>query len=170
MRVRRPVFDRFWRKVDSSGGPDACWPWQGSTAHAFGYGCFRERGRTYTTHRFALHLVTGESLDTKRQALHSCDNPPCCNPAHLRWGSQKENIADAMERGRWSSPPPSKPGRKPSTVGEANPRARTTEADVRAFRSDVDAGMPVAAAARKYGMGKTQAHSIAKRQTWRHVA
>jgi hypothetical protein len=33
-------------------------------------------------------------------ALHSCDNPPCINPAHLRWGTSEENIADMVLRDR----------------------------------------------------------------------
>ena len=31
-------------------------------------------------------------------ALHSCDNPPCCNPTHLRWGTISENTREAFER------------------------------------------------------------------------
>lgn len=46
-----------------------------------------------------LELVTGEESDG-RFALHSCDNPPCVNPAHLRWGSHADNMTDAADRGR----------------------------------------------------------------------
>jgi hypothetical protein len=37
--------------------------------------------------------------------LHHCDNPPCCNPLHLYAGTQRQNIHDAIARGRFSPPP-----------------------------------------------------------------
>lgn len=44
---------RFWRKVDKSGGPDACWPWLAST-HPGGYGQFYDaRNKPIYAHRFA---------------------------------------------------------------------------------------------------------------------
>jgi hypothetical protein len=36
-------------------------------------------------------------------ALHSCDRPQCCNPAHLRWGTVTENMQDKIQRGRFKS-------------------------------------------------------------------
>lgn len=161
MTRRRPVFDRFWPKVDSSGGDDACWPWLGSTGHGFGYGCFRDRGRTYMAHRFALHLVTGEPLDTPLQALHSCDNPPCVNPAHLRWGTQKENIADARDRGRWS-PPPANPGRTTNH--------KLTPAQVAEIRRRVSQGETQAAMCREFGMTSGAISLIVNRKLWKRVA
>lgn len=50
-------------------------------------------------HRFSYELATGEDI-TGLFVLHSCDNPPCCNPAHLRVGTQKDNMADARAKGR----------------------------------------------------------------------
>lgn len=55
--------------------------------------------------RVALMLSTGIT-DPSLHALHSCDNPPCINPDHLRWGNPKENHQDSVDRNRDSSPPP----------------------------------------------------------------
>ncbi len=93
------VVERFWSKVDRSGGPDACWPW---TAHRGSDGY----GKTWTghckimAHRFALELTDGPATFEGAEAMHACDNRPCCNPAHLRWGTRRENAADMVAKGR----------------------------------------------------------------------
>lgn len=94
-----PEFQWFWELIDQSDGPDACWPWLGERV-ANGYGCTYIKSRRVLAHRMALMLSMGEPPDGKPQALHSCDNRPCCNPAHLRWGTPADNIADCVERGR----------------------------------------------------------------------
>lgn len=81
-------------------GPDECWPWRGSTRknrRGVPYGKLKVDGRTLYAHRVALEL-SGVRLTA--QSLHSCDNTLCCNPAHLRNGTQRENVADAMGKGR----------------------------------------------------------------------
>ena len=103
---RRPLADRFWEKVDTSGGPDACWPWTaGRTTRSHGpsvyyYGLIRagdgER-RILLAHRVALMLDTGE-MPEDRDACHTCDNTLCCNPAHLFWGSHRENMLDYIRK------------------------------------------------------------------------
>lgn len=94
-----PVLERFWAKVDTSGGPDACWPWTGSR-YAKGYGSFRvTHDRAVTASRFAYELANGPLADGMF-ALHSCDNPPCCNARHLRAGTAEENTAEMVSKGR----------------------------------------------------------------------
>jgi hypothetical protein len=101
-----PDLDRILARVDMSGGPEACWEWTGPRK-AEGYGLTwrwadadkRER-KTVSAHRFVFMLMTGQDLDPDVLVLHSCDNPPCCNPAHLRAGTHVENMLDMKERGR----------------------------------------------------------------------
>ena len=64
-----------------------------------GYGQVIFNGRTTSAHRAALIMATRENFPGLL-ALHSCDHPICCAPWHLRWGTNRENAADAFRRGR----------------------------------------------------------------------
>lgn len=105
---RRQFEQHFWDRVDRSGGADACWPWLGCR-NPLGYGVVRtssfgERTRNYLAHHMALCLVLKRPLRPGYDGCHRCDNPPCCNPAHLWEGTHKENMQDAARKGRWSKP------------------------------------------------------------------
>lgn len=97
----RPVSDRLWPKVDQGAGPDACWPFMGSR-NEHGYGSIRgENGRTTKAHRVAWMLANpGVEITNSDHICHHCDNPPCCNPAHLYCGTYQTNTADKVSRGR----------------------------------------------------------------------
>lgn len=90
--------NRFWSRV-SIKSDDECWEFQGS-GKAIGYGTFWIGDKEIQAHRFALMLQLGRDLQENEQALHHCDNPPCCNPAHLFLGDIATNVADKMAKGR----------------------------------------------------------------------
>ena len=81
--------------VDAING---CWVWQRNCTTR-GYGRMSVLGQRSCAHRFSLQVATGQSGDGL-YACHRCDNPPCVNPQHLFWGSQKENLADMVAKGR----------------------------------------------------------------------
>lgn len=82
--------ERFWPKVDRSGGLDACWPWTGHSTR--GYGTFRVGpARQAMAHRVAYELSVGP-IPAGFQLDHLCRNPPCCNPAHLEPVTPQENV------------------------------------------------------------------------------
>lgn len=58
--------------------------------------------RTIMAHRIAFRLTHGKWPEPL--ALHSCDNPPCCNPAHLFEGTPLENMRDKVQKGRYRGP------------------------------------------------------------------
>lgn len=92
---------RLLAKVDQSAGPDACWPWTGMRdpkGYGRGYAIDGSRGRTMAAHRAIYAAVHGE-ISEGLYILHSCDNPPCCNPAHLRAGTPQENMDDRHRSG-----------------------------------------------------------------------
>jgi hypothetical protein len=77
------------------------WPWTGTRMER-GYGLFHVSGfKRCLAHRVAIWLTHGlDALPSDREALHHCDNPPCVNPAHLYVGTQQDNVADMIRRGR----------------------------------------------------------------------
>jgi hypothetical protein len=89
---------RFWASVDKSGGDDACWPWTAGKEKR-GYGRLFVNGRNVTTSRFSFELHKGP-IPNGLFVLHRCDNPPCCNPAHLFLGTLTDNSADMVSKGR----------------------------------------------------------------------
>lgn len=85
--------ERFWSKVDVRGADD-CWLWTRCVSTP-GYGQFCGR----SAHRVAYELAKGP-IPQGLCVLHSCDVRRCCNPAHLRVGTNADNMRDKLERGR----------------------------------------------------------------------
>ena len=93
---RATPIDRFWAAV-RRGANDECWEWLG--AKRGGYGCFRVDGAVVQAHRFSHEIHVGP-IPAGMVVRHRCDNPPCCNPAHIVLGTQRDNVHDMFERRR----------------------------------------------------------------------
>lgn|SRR5574337_814743 len=91
---------RFWSKVDVKGA-DECWLWCWGL-YGDKYGSFVVSGRVERTNRVACTIAHGPAPEDKPFALHArhCNHPACCNGAHLRWGTAKENAEDKVVSGR----------------------------------------------------------------------
>lgn len=76
-----------------------CWEWQGAN-DSRGYGKFWLWGRSRRSIRVSFWLWKGRWPRKHMVMLHACDNRPCVNPAHLREGLQKTNVADMWAKGR----------------------------------------------------------------------
>ena len=159
---------RFWNRVDIR-SLDECWPWKAGKRNKDGYGGFGlgEYGN-YRAHRIALYLKTG--LDLPLLVCHTCDNPPCCNPAHLFYGTPQENATDKTTKKRvpcgskhWTQLDSS---HLVCARGSRHGRAKLTEDQVRMIRSSSDSERILAA---RYGVSNFVIHSIRTFKTWRHV-
>lgn len=159
----RPVADRFWEKVDQS-SPDGCWLWTGARSPQ-GYGRFqsggRVNGRSSVASRFSWQLAFGP-IPAGMFVLHRCDNPPCVRPDHLFLGTNSDNMADMVNKGRYVS-------RERLPRGEAHPCARLTEADVIEIRQRFASGETRTSLAKTFGVSLSTVHDIIRRNIWRHV-
>lgn len=129
-------------------GPDECWWWTGGltdTAH----GTFRAvslpgrtRRGTVPAHLFGYRLANGpDSLPPGLVVRHTCDEPPCQNPAHWLAGTRGDNNRDAASRRRLA-------GHALADVRGAVGRARAVQAAIAAARpEDLDAAITAALAA-----------------------
>jgi len=78
---------------------DTCWLWKGGR-NEYGYGIFHIPGkRPVRAHRYVYEQLVGP-IPEGQILLHSCDNPPCVNPAHLSPGTKRDNLIDAMVKNR----------------------------------------------------------------------
>jgi hypothetical protein len=87
--------ERFWSKVDKT---DGCWLWT-AYRNGHGYGKVSINGTPRRAHRVAWELTHGE-IPEGMDVLHSCDNPPCVNPAHLHLGTHTTNMREMFARKR----------------------------------------------------------------------
>ena len=148
--------ERFHAKV-VQGEADQCWPFVGAR-HASGHGQFfvsKERGRL-SAHAFALELATGSPCPPGMETCHRCDNPPCCNPAHLYFGTRKQNVDDMWRRDRG-----------PRGVRHVN--ARLNDTSVVAIRTRFAEGDTQTALAAEFGLNAAYISDIVNGRTWKHV-
>jgi hypothetical protein len=86
---------------------------------------------------------------------HTCNNPACINPAHLRAGTPHDNAIDRMLSGRGGD-----------LRGVNNGRAKLTDDQVREIRAGHLTG---AEAGRKFNISKNMACRIIAGKAWTHV-
>lgn len=139
------------------GEPDDCWPWHGATNTA-GYGAIYENHRMVRAHRRAWENANGQ-IPQGLFVLHRCDNPPCCNPAHLFLGTQADNMRDMFAKGRC-----------PPALGERNGKSKLTAEQVREIKRTYKGrrGERQEICAR-YGIHGNTLQAIMAGVTWRHV-
>ena len=154
-RVSVPPLTRYWLHIDDSGGPDACWPWTGSISDQ-GYGVFRTGMKRTGAHRWGYAARVGP-IPVGHGVLHRCDNRPCQNDQHWFTGTNADNVADRVAKGR-----------SRSARGADHYRAVLTEQDVREIRAAAPF-MQRRALATAYDVSETTICEIAARRSWAHI-
>lgn len=150
------VSARFWAKIDKR-GPDDCWLYTGGIGST-GRGVFGIGQKCIDAHRVSWLLTCGEIPDGLC-VLHKCDNGRCVNPLHLFLGTLADNIHD-MDR----------KGRRHTLKGEADPKSKLTEAQVRQIRTLY---RPYEFSQFKladiFGVSRTTIQSVLNGSNWKHV-
>ena len=117
-----------------------------------GYGRIMVARVKYMAHRLSYYLSNG-TIPDGYVVRHKCDNPSCINPEHLEVGTQADNIADKVSRGRQAR-------------GSGAGRAILTEESVREIRSSP---LKVSELSTLYGVSVVSIRNILRRKTWQHV-
>lgn len=94
-----PIEDRLNASITKR--PSGCWEWTGNLSPD-GYGRITAVRYGYTmaaVHRIMFERENGP-IPEGMEVRHKCDNPPCCNPAHLEPGTHADNMCDMRERDR----------------------------------------------------------------------
>jgi hypothetical protein len=178
------LITRFWSLVGRTSDGDSCWLWHGNV-DLRGYGRMNHRRRAYKAYRLAWELAAGP-IPEGTFVCHTCDTPTCVRNdgqgwyevngilrprvGHLFLGSPADNAHDMFAKGRDAMSRGVQHSPVIAAKGEANPRAKVTEAMVREMRHrhEVD-GVASADLATAYGLSVPGLRQILNRTTWKHV-
>jgi hypothetical protein len=155
---------RFMSHVEKR--ESGCWEWVGALNEK-GYGVLGIRGVTAKAHRISYQMFVRE-ITREERLLHSCDNPPCCNPEHFSVGDRAANNLDMIQKGRKRSGGTKCGANGKWKKGLSHHAAKITPDVVRAIRASKEA-LSYSELAANYGLGVTTLWKIIHRKTWAHV-
>jgi len=173
--IQMPIFeqkdlDRFWAKIRLTANPNLCWEWQ--NAKVGGYGFLKINHINIRSHRIAYYLSTGvDPLDLV--VMHTCDNVGCCNPNHLKIGTQLDNIADMKKKKRavclrgdknWTRKFPDKVKK-----GGKHPNSILSESDVVEIWKLKKNGIRGRAISKMFNTSEANISIILKGKAWKHI-
>lgn len=132
--------------------PNGCHEWKGQL-NAGGYGYFNHQGKRVLAHRQTWQNATG--LPPAADILHKCDNRKCVRLDHLFEGTDADNVADMIAKGR-----------RASSVGSSNNYAKLTEEDIPKIRASTQLGVDLAA---ELNVSPSTISLVRRGKTWAHV-
>ncbi len=162
--MEEKIVNRFFKYVDTDGRKNnnmsKCWRWK--ACKNYGYGQLSINGGKVKAHRFSYeyyHPMTKPLSETGFCVCHKCDNPECCNPAHLFVGTHLENNRDKKAKGRCYRP-----------TGEKHPLAKLTENQVMTiahrYKNEKITQIQLA---REYNISTVQIYRIVKGLRWSYL-
>ena len=142
---------RFWSKVCKADGRNGCWQWTAGR-DTRGYGVLKVDGVQSGAHRLSWELHRAP-LQDGISVLHHCDTPACVRPDHLFLGTQGDNMADMVAKGR-------------QVKGAQHSHAKLTDDQARAILADGRIHRLIAA---EYGLHRRTVDRIKRGELWRHL-
>jgi hypothetical protein len=134
--------------------------WQkGHTPKGYGNMCFMNR--RWKVPKIVIWLTNG-ALQPGMWVLHKCDTPACANPAHLFFGTAKDNVQDSISKGRFKR-------RRGSDVYNA----KLTDDAVRVIRRTFKTGSRESGTkplARRFGVSPRTIEAVIDNKTWRGIS
>jgi len=137
--------------------PEKCLEWQRGLFNS-GYGKFQYQGKQMLTHRLSYELFHGRPITEGMFLLHSCDNPKCVKPDHLREGTNQENMDDRNSRNRQAN-------------GESHGKSKLTANQVLEIRQKYQTleDCTQAALANEFGVSQPTISKIIHNERWTHI-
>jgi hypothetical protein len=145
-------FEKFLSHVRIA--PSSCHEWIGAKTR-YGYGVFQYDKKRRAAHRVAFERRFGA---TKLDVCHKCDNPACVNAAHLFPGTAKDNIQDAIKKGRMCI-----------RHGTAQTAAKLDNEKVVHIRAKYVSGISQRNLAREFNVSQRLIGMVVRGESWIHV-
>lgn len=141
-------------------GVTGCWSWRLEESRK-SYGRVWLNGKNIGLHRVIYTLCVGP-VARRLEVCHTCDNPRCCNPAHLFVATHTKNMQDAAAKGRL---------KPPRLRGERHPLAKFTDEQIREIRRRYVSGQRGIGSilAKEFGTSPGTISDIVHRRKWSHV-
>ena len=153
--------DKFWTQVEIK-SYNECWLWKGAKTSR-GYGSLHIRmpdgkRKTISAHRKAWEIANQSTIPEGKVIMHTCDNPACVNPSHLRLGTTTDNNRDTVKKRR-------------GFVGHLNGRAKLTSQQVVEIRNLYQGGdYSMQDLGSQFGVTGTMVCNIVNHKSWKHIA
>lgn len=162
-RCEQSDLDRFMSYLQEGPPPlhrlelGPCLLWTGGKQKK-GYGQFWFQGKNWLAHRFSFLLQGGVLTTEKPRALHHCDTPACCRFDHLFAGSDADNTADMVAKGRDRL--------REAPLGEQCGAHRLTEDQVREIRNRSESSLYLAPI---YGVDSSTIRYLRAGRSWKGI-
>ncbi len=136
--------------------PDVCIEFPGKK-NGSGYGVLSVHSKPRLAHQVSLEVSGFERPTPKHEVRHSCQNRPCINPLHIKWGTRSENQQDRYRL------------HNDHHRGERNSKSKLTEQQVNTIKHRLDCHETVTALAQEYGVVYGTIRFIELGITWSHL-
>jgi len=143
-----------------------CWEWGGGKFSS-GYGCIWNPilKKNEYVHRVSYKLFCGK-IPKGLLVCHKCDNPICVKPQHLFLGTYKDNIQDAIKKGRFGTH---------FVKGELHMNAKLKDKAVKEIRKLYGKGrygkgeFTQQELSKRFNVSQLAINFVVRRKTWKHI-